>query len=73
MKMDDLFLIKYEKDGIKIIVTEDKITFHKNGLVIEIPADVFTEFGNTLQEENRKLDSEITKKFQELFGSRHES
>lgn len=68
--MEDLFLIKYERDGIKIVVTDTKISFHKNGLVIEVPADIFTDFGQQLQEENKKLDSEISKKFEEIFRSR---
>lgn len=62
-------LIRYEKDGIRIVVFYEKIAVHKNGLVIEIPMEVLRDFQMNIETWNQKLDKENRELIERLFGS----
>jgi hypothetical protein len=57
--MNNEDFIKYEKDGIKILADPDKMTFHKNGLKIEIPMSVMTEFADLLTKAHEDIHAEL--------------
>ena len=50
---DEAFV--FEKDGIKITATDDYISFHKNGLRIDMPVEILEEFNRLLNVETDKI------------------
>lgn len=55
---DEVFLT-YEKDGIKVTLTEEVVAFHKNGLKIEMPFEFLYEFVNELEKGVAELNEEL--------------
>lgn len=60
----------YDKDGIKIVLYWDIVSFHKNGLRIDLPLEALQEFVKMLELESAKLDIENAAAFAKLFGGK---
>lgn len=52
-------LITYQKDGLKVDIYTDAIIFHKNGLLMEVPLDIFVEIDRLFKQDLEKSPEQI--------------